>query len=127
MKTLKDLVIATIEAMPSSELVELNNVYCRENNIDSEFYSNDEEFFDLFFENKAMEAVRATNYGEYNYTHDYVQFNGYGNLDSYNYIETKDLCENVDRIAEYAIDNQSEFYMIDFDALESELQEETAD
>lgn len=29
------------------------------------YYENDEEFFDMFFEGKPMEAVRASYYGEY--------------------------------------------------------------
>ena len=47
-----------------------------------DIYDNDEEFFDLFFEGKPMEAVRATQYGNYNYMDEYVRFNGYGNVES---------------------------------------------
>lgn len=46
------------------------------------YYENDEEFFDMFFEGKPMEAVRASYYGEYRYMDAFVQFNGYGNLRS---------------------------------------------
>ena len=127
MKTLKDLVIDAINNMGSDDLIQINNAYCQGNNIDSEIYGNDEDFFETFFSNNSYEAVRATHFGDYNYSHDYVMFNGYGNLESFYSVETKDLCENIERIAEYAIDNQREFDMIDFDALESELEEETAD
>lgn len=47
-----------------------------------DIYDNDEGFFDLFFEGKPMEAVRATQYGNYNYMDEYVRFNGYGNVES---------------------------------------------
>ena len=45
------------------------------------YYQNDEEFFDTFFANKPMDAVRAVQYGEYNYCDDYVKFDGYGMLE----------------------------------------------
>ena len=45
-------------------------------------YSNDDEFFQIFFESKVMEAVRAVSYGDYNYMDEYVRFNGYGNIES---------------------------------------------
>lgn len=45
---------------------------------------NDEEFFDLYFEGKPAEAVRAAFYGNYNYMDEYVRFNSYGNLESLN-------------------------------------------
>ena len=45
---------------------------------------NDEEFFDMYFEGKPAEAVRAAYYGNYNYMDEYVRLNGYGNLESLN-------------------------------------------
>ena len=45
-------------------------------------YENDDEFFQIFFESRAMEAVRAVSYGNYNYMDEYVRFNGYGNIES---------------------------------------------
>lgn len=45
-------------------------------------YENDDEFFQIFFESKVMEAVRAVSYGDYNYMDAYVRFNGYGNIES---------------------------------------------
>ena len=122
MKTLLEYVTEQINHLSTIELVALNNIYCRENNIEDEVYDNDEEFFELFFENKAMEAVRAAHFGNYNFGHDYVKFNGYGNLESFQYFNTDDLCELVSVIAEYAIDNQSEFGMLDFD-FEEETEE----
>ena len=45
-------------------------------------YENDDEFFQIYFESKVMEAVRAVSYGDYNYMEEYVRFNGYGNIES---------------------------------------------
>ena len=45
-------------------------------------YENDDEFFQIFFESKVMEAVRAVSYGDYNFMEEFVRFNGYGNIES---------------------------------------------
>jgi len=122
--TIIDLIITQIEEMNSSELLELNNAFCQSANYDSdEIYENDEEFFNMFFEGKPLEAVRAANYGEYNYSDSYVKFNGYGNLDSLSVIDTGDLPDNVLNIAEHVNENREGYLMFDFDALESELED----
>jgi len=46
------------------------------------YEENDDEFFDVYFEGKPQEAVRASYFGNYSYTDCYVCFNGYGNLDT---------------------------------------------
>ena len=71
-----------------------------------DFWENDEEFFNTFFDNP-MEAIRATYYGNYNYNDDYVKFNGYGNIDSYNeYKRIEEIKDNIDDI----VDNLIECY-----------------
>lgn len=76
---------------------------------DLRVYSNDGEFFEIMFGGNAMEAVRASQYGNYNYNDDYVKFNGYGNLESFSEFEYEDLLKsNVDEIIEslmYSIDH----------------------
>ena len=84
-KTLKDLVIECNSWNGGLE--------------DYNYYKNDEEFFDIYFDNKVNEAVRAVCYGNYKYTDDYVRFNAYGNLDSCNKFELEDdLKDNVEEI-----------------------------
>ena len=62
-------------------------------------YENDDEFFQIFFESKVMEAVRAVSYGDYNYMEEYVRFNGYGNIESLTeyewHQELKDEAEDI--------------------------------
>lgn len=66
-----------------------------------DYYENSEDFFNTYFENNPMEAVRASYYGDYNYMDDYVQFNGYGNLKSVSLWEYEnDMQEGVDYIFE---------------------------
>ena len=73
-----------VERMTDSEKVTAWNQMCQDQNrSDDEIFSNDEEFFSTFFSD-TMEAVRAVCFGEYRYQDDWVQFNGYGNLESSN-------------------------------------------
>lgn len=69
-------------------------------------YLNDEDFFDMFFEGKPMEAVRASHYGEYNYMDEYVRFNGYGNLESLSKWDLeKEMEEDIDEIVDVLMEN----------------------
>ncbi len=112
METIKNQIIELINNMDQNELVELNNLYCQSANIyDSEVFSNDEEFFSMFYPNAGdgLKVAQAVFYGDYNYSHDWVTFNGYGNLQSYGYFTTDDLCEHVSVIAEYIEENADDF------------------
>lgn len=122
MKTLQDLVVEAIKGLDSDDLITLNNVYCQENSIESEVYGNDEEFFDVFFSGRPMEVARAISYGEYHFSHENVQFNGYGNLESFDGFDLDNLCELPEVIAKHVIENPNSYdSIIDVDALESEL------
>jgi hypothetical protein len=73
-----------LENLTNNELVNVHNEYCQNCNYsDNEIFSNDEDFFNTFFDGKVMEAVRAISFGDYQYNHDYVMFNGYANLESF--------------------------------------------
>jgi hypothetical protein len=79
-----------------------------------EAMSNDEEFFEIYFEGKPMDAVRAAQYGDYNYTDEYVRFNGYGNLESFNdWQYEKELKDSIDEIIDNLIEYQSHLYLSD--------------
>ena len=84
------------------------------------YYSNDEEFFELFFSNKPMEAVRATHYGEYNYNDNYVRFNGYGNLESVDNLESE-LVNHINDIYDALLENYSNVDINDFTTVILEL------
>jgi hypothetical protein len=105
-------IIEQINNLSESELIELNNIYAQSIGSEDEIYGNDEDFFDTFFIGNANGALRAAHFGTYNWSHEYVKFNGYGNLESFDSFTVKDLCECVETIAEYATENQSEFETI---------------
>jgi len=118
-ETLVQKIIEEINAFDSDELVNLNNWYCDETDCpDDQIYSNDANFFADYFDGNVLEAVRAVSYGDYNYTHDWVKFNGYGNLETMDRIDTDDLVDSVEVMAEEIADNFSaydHFFNIDPD------------
>lgn len=60
---------------------------------------NDEDFFNIYFHNNPMEAVRSVSFGEYNFNDEYVRFNGYGNLETLDeYGLYRELRENKEDI-----------------------------
>ena len=67
----------------------INNECAIYNGSTDEINVNDEEFFNIFFENNVDEAVRAVCFGDYRYTDDFVMFDAYGNLQSFNEYELK--------------------------------------
>lgn len=91
-----------------------------------EVYANDEEFFEMMYEGKLMEAVRATQYGDYSYSDDYVRINGYGNLDScneYDYLE--ELKDDINIIIEALLDEWTNLHLdAELEEMLEEMEEE---
>ena len=76
-------------------------------------YENDEEFFEMFFQNiNPIEVARATYYGDYKYMDEYVRFNGYGNLESLSdYQYEKELKDNINEIIDELMENYNNIYL----------------
>jgi hypothetical protein len=114
-------VIEYLEGLSDSELLAIYGEYCQSiNDSDNEIFYNDEEFFTTYFSN-VMDAVRAISYGEYAYSHEYVKFNGYANLESFD-----NLSANIDLsdIANDILENPENYYGIELEE-EEEIEEET--
>lgn len=119
METKLSLLVQHLATLTDSDLVSIHNQYCQNNNYcDDEIYGNDEDFFETFFSTK-LEAVRAVVYGEYNYTHDYVRFNWYGNVESFDTFGVSDMVDSPEKIAEDIIENPTDYsHVIDLDDIE---------
>jgi len=123
METIKKSIEAVtdyLKDLSNADLVRAHNQYCQNKNMsDDEIYNNDEEFFNVFFDGKVLEAVRAVSYGEFNYSDEYVMFNGYANLESFN-----DPSDHVDisEIAEDIMENEND-YDIEFEEEDEEESE----
>jgi hypothetical protein len=113
-QTVINQVINLINEMDSQELIQLNNEYCESiNAVDDQVFSNDEDFLNTFFYNNPDSLARAISYGEYHYSHNFVRFNGYGNLESFDYFDTDDLIELVPTMAEYISERFQDFSQFD--------------
>jgi len=97
-----------IKNLDDYNLVELHNAYCESNNsIDDTIHLNDEEFFELYFP-KTIDAIRACHFGSYEWNHDFVQFNGYANLETFDRpLERVDVEELAEWVKEN--DNHSDY------------------
>ena len=98
---------------------EIRDIVIEINSIDNsleylEYYENDNEFFNMFFPNNPTEAVRSAYYGDYNYCDEYVRFNGYGNLVSFNdYDLEKEYKEYIDDIIKSLIEHYQQISICD--------------
>ena len=98
---------------------EIGDIIIEINSIDSsldylEYYENDEEFFNMFFPNNPMEAVRSSYYGNYNYCDKYVRFNGYGNLESFNDYDLENKYKDyIDDIVKSLIEHYQQISICD--------------
>lgn len=74
-----------------------------------EMYENDEEFFANFFANDAYGALKASHFGSYNVHEAYVNFDAYGNLNSFSEWEYNELLEdNAEEIVAVATELNEE-------------------
>jgi len=111
-----------LEALDDTALIHLYNTMCQPYDMDRYIFDNDEDFFDEMFGQDVIRVVQAVCYGKYEYSDYYVVFNGYGNLDSFNY--ASDYID-TDELAEFIIDNHDAFdYDDDLMELLNEEEEE---
>lgn len=104
-------IMETLESMGTKELVEVHNKYCDAyNDMDNIIYENDDYFLETYFMERPAELARAIQYGDYRYCDDYVQFNGYGNLDSFNYTDGHVFLSDIaNYVADLDEDEQEDF------------------
>lgn len=126
-----EAIIEEINSLDSSDMVELNNTYCEEQNYpEHRIYDNDDSFLEENF-SSITDAVRTVSNSEYAYNNKYVKFNGYGNLESFNYVTESELCDSVASIAVHVADNFSKYDHIfaldenDFEDTETDEDDDT--
>ena len=76
--------------------------YSAENSYNS-VYDNDEHTINDLYSNP-YDALRAASYGDYNPNHDYFTFNGYGNLQSFEYLDSDNSPIDISELAQWLID-----------------------
>lgn len=114
----EDSILTYLKELNNNSLVQLWNFYCSEQNNDSDsmIYENDEEFFENWGAD-VMEVVRSICFGDYTYSHKFVTFNGYANLETTDYPEDK---MDLEALASDIFENESDYS----DYIELEEEEE---
>jgi len=110
---MKEILKDYLQGLSDDNKISIHNETMQEiNYYDDEIHYNDNDFFNTYFENKPLEAVRSAKYGDYNYVDEYVRFNGYGNLESFNAYNLDDYIL-YDEIVDHMVDEE------DYSILES--------
>lgn len=122
-----DKIKQALKNLEPENKIDLNNLVSGEyKNGEDDIYPNDEDFFNTFFSNDPYNAVQRAVYGDYQPMHDYVMFDGYGNLKSLDtYLLERNLISD-DEIAEFLDENEQ--YIEDYlDNLEEEEENEVSE
>ena len=112
MKNSEEAILEAIKEMDNHELIEIHNQYCENiNYMDDQIYYNDEEFFEIYFDGRTQELIRAIFYGDFNPNDEFIKFNGYANLDTFNNVEI-----DKEAIAENIFETEAQnYYSIDLE------------
>lgn len=95
-----------LESYSIAQWVDLYNQYCSNAGYpDDRIYMLDDEFFNIYFTDNPVGAVRATCFGSVNLANEYVKFNGYGNLESISKLRIDEHID-FDEIIEHVFENQ---------------------
>lgn len=109
-----------LEELGTADIIMLHNQYCEESNNMDDYIYNMEEFDEIMQGMTPWEVARACFYGhEFCPAHDYFRFNGYANLESFDYapggnsgVYISDLAEFIDR-EENDLDNDDLLEILD--------------
>lgn len=86
-----------------STLLQAYSEYAADNNYDSVF-DNDYESINMMCTD-SYDAIRSAFYGDYNPSHAYFTFNGYGNLQSFEYLISDNSPIDIEELAQWIVDN----------------------
>ncbi len=101
MNTMNEQIKEALENASDSAVIGLWNEYADENSPDDQIYSNDDSFFEENFQGRVMDAVRAVTFGDYRYSADYVAFDGYANIVSFDSINEDNCPVDLDSLADW--------------------------
>lgn len=114
------LVREYLDTLDDGEKVNIWNDYTEAtNNTDDQIYNMD-EFDELFSDTKPWEIARACFYSRrFNPSDNWFWFNGYGNVESADYISDRDDRSpiDLDEVAEYIVSNNDELFNDDIRAI----------
>lgn len=96
-KGLCDLIISEyIENADESDLLYEWNEYCMDHNYCDDMIYDMAEFNEMFSSYEPEEIANRIHFGDYNPFHDYFTFNGYGNVQTLELYDVKNIVKNSD-------------------------------
>ena len=99
-------IMEALAIMDTQDIIELWNEYTEELDYREDIvYENDKSFFDEMF-GIAYDAVVAVTHGDWRQDDNYVVFNGYGHLESFNHWRDYNSPIDIDVIVEWLSDNK---------------------
>lgn len=102
--TAEKIMEAIKHKMDSYDIINLWNECVFETNLtDGEIADNDETFFKEIF-SSPYDAVRAVAYGEYTLNDNYIAFDGYGNVVTFDYWDDENSPIDVDVLVEWLME-----------------------
>ena len=110
MKTLNTLASIQLQQVieqlnqDESTLLQAYSEYASNNGYNS-VDENDEDNINMLFAN-SHDAIRSAFYGDYNPSHAYFTFNGYGNLQSFEYLDDDNSPIDIEELAQWIVDNE---------------------
>lgn len=127
MRTL-ETIIEWLESLNDDDLLQVYNEYCgNTNNYDDEIFYNYENFFNENF-SEPYDVVQKIAYGNYSYSHEFIKFDGYGNLETFDRLDEVIFFEEV---AKHILENEHEYSTLDgiedYDTEEEETDEEESE
>lgn len=93
-----------INGMSDDEIVALHNNYCEANNYTDDCIYSTYELDELLEGRTPTDILCMSFYGEFNPRHDFFWFNGYGNLESADYISEMPI--SAEDIANYILSEE---------------------
>lgn len=103
-------VIDELNQFATSDLIEIYNEYAEQNSYER-IYDNDDLILDDMFTSN-YDAIRAAFYGDYNPSHAYFTFNGYANLQSFEYLDSEHCPIDIEELAQWLINEEK---LVDYD------------
>ena len=115
MKTIennKEAIKHYLENLSANELVSIHNEYCESVSYGDDYiYSNDESSFADYFSGNPMKVAIEISFGDYRYQDDFVRFNGYRNLKSFQEYNVGNIID-IDAILLDILDNSQNYYSL---------------
>lgn len=109
---LYDAIKNALDDMDTAELVSVHNEYCNATNRLDDYVYSMQEFDEIMQHMEPWEIVRSAFYGkEFRPCDDYFYFNGYANLESFDYVgENSNAPIYTGEIADYITRNEDALY-----------------